>query len=778
MTADKSGCKMIEENKFIETPVNLSKIFYRALHYWYYLPIFLAISLTSAYFIYKSTVPKFQISSKLLISDEQEQTPAIGSTEAALPGINLGSNSNVENQLIILKSSQQIEKTLKQLDFTISYFKKDAFKEVEIYKRSPFYIKLDTSGIQLPDVKYDIEFVSKDEFIISRSKGESLSKKHKFFEQIKIDNLSFSIIPKETTQQIDLTDLTFSFQINPLEQLIVYYQKKIIISDITTDASIFEISLIENNVQKGMDFINKLSENSVAYTLEKKNQIAINTIQFIESQLIDISDSLNMTKNMLENFRSRNEMMDISMQGQMIIDKTEALEVEKNIITRQLDYYKYLENFLESNQNILNLLPPSVQGVENIIVEQLVSELAVMNADKQSLQFNSKEGNPTISRINRQIDGQKQTILQQAKSNIVSTQEDLDDVNRRLIQLSSEIRKLPQKEQVSLDIEQKFQSTDRMHTYLMERRSEAQLAKASNTPDNEIIEPARLIRQTQPNPKQLGILVILIGIFIPFIIIFLAIYTNNKILDKDDLLSMTTHPIIGVIPHLKSNLMIDNDSPHTLLSESVRSIRTSLDFFPIPDNPKCILVTSGLPNEGKSLSAINLAISYAQLGKKTVIIDFDMRRPTIHKLMNIENNGYGLSSFLAHHNLNNTSNLIHSSKIHRMEVITSVEIPPNPAELIAGEHAALLINELKKLYEIIIIDSPPIGLVTDAVLLSRYSDINILVTRHNQTPKPMLTNLLRDPKIQSINNLCLLLNDLPVTQRAYNNYSYSSKYYK
>jgi capsular exopolysaccharide synthesis family protein len=481
---------------------------------------------------------------------------------------------------------------------------------------------------------------------------------------------------------------------------------------------------------------------------------------------------------MLENFRSRNEMVDISLQGQMIIDRTESLELEKNIITRQLDYYQYLVNFLENNQNILNLLPPSAKGIENIAMDQMISELATLNAEKQSLQFNSKESNPAITRINRLIDAQKQTILQQAKSNVASTQNDLNDVNKRLVQLGQEIRKLPKKEQVSMDIEQKFQTTDQLHTYLMERRSEAQLAKASNVPDNEIIEKAQVIKKTKPNITSFVIIVLVIGIIIPSLILFFIIFMNNKVQDKDDLEDISSLPIIGVTPTVQGRPIITPDNSKSSFSESTRNIRTALSFFPSQNDSKCILITSGLPGEGKSSNALNLAISYAQLGKKTIIADFDMRKPMIGNILNIPKNGLGLSTFLAENETTETNNLIHSSDEHQVDVIPSGSIPPNPAELIGSQKTESLIKKLRELYDVIIIDSPPIGLVTDALLLSKMTDINIIVVRHNKTPIPMLKNLLKDYKIKSIKNLCLLLNGLPIKKRAYNNYTYSDKYYK
>ena len=598
---------------------------------------------------------------------------------------------------------------------------------------------------------------------------------------MQLDNNVFSVIPnEEKIAESQYLSKDYTFQINPLSYLIKYYQSRVRISNLQRGSSIYEVSLEVNNVDKGKDFINQLAQNSVNYTLDKKNQIANNTIKFIESQLIGVGDSLSVAKSVLENFRARNEMMDVSMQGQLIIEKTQNLQEEKNRLQSQLDYYNYLVDYMQGDQNVLNLLPPSAYGVENVMLNQMITELGTLNAEKEGLQFNSKIENPNVARISRRIETLKKTIKQQAQSNIESTSASMNEVDKRLVDLSRDIRRLPKTEQVLLEIERKFQSTDRMYSYLMERRSDAQLAKAANTPDNEIVENASYTGKVKPDRNRFIIIIVILGIFLPSVIIFLIVYTNNKVLDREDLESRTNIPIIGIVPKVqKGKQVLDGImNPRSALSESIRTIRTALEFYSSNDNCKCILISSGLPGEGKSLTSVNIAASYAQLGKKTLLIDFDMRRPTLNKVLNIKPNGIGLSRHLSNHIKEKDNHLIESTEFTNLEVIPSGEIPPNPAELIASEQTKNLMLELRRLYDIIVIDSPPIGLVTDAALLQPFSDVTILVTRHNVTPKPMLDNLLRENKIKNTTNLCLLLNDLPITKRAYNSYSYSGKYYE
>ncbi len=770
-----------EQSLYNEKNFDFKNAFYRALQYWYIIPICLVLATGGAIYLYKTTLPLYEIGARLLISDSQGQQPTIGSEEGALPGINLGTINNIENQLVILTSSSQIQKTLQQLDFTVSYYKKEMFLTQDIYRSNPFKIIPDTIGDQLLNNFFHLEFISDQEFFLRIEGQDEFVEKHKLFEKIELPQASFSVLPVQNNFANAIRQHNnYSFKIHDDQWLIAHYQRKVLINPVQRGSSIYEISIQENNILKGIDFLNQLAKNSVNYTLEKKNQIANNTINFIEKQLVGVSDSLSVAKNVLENFRSRNEMMDISMQGQMIIEQSQELETQKSNFTIQLDYYNYLTDFLQGNQNVLNLLPPSSQGVNNAVLTQMISELSTLNAEKSSLQFNSKIENPSITRISRQIETLKNSILQQAKSNISTTTSAIADMDTRLMQLSRQIRRLPKTEQLLFDIERKFQSTDNMYTYLMERRSEAQLAKASNMPDNEIIEAAAPRGKVAPDKKRFIIIVVLLGLFLPAVIIFLVIVFNNKVQDKEDLKALTNLPFIGIIPARKKKqngiAMIHN--PRSVLAESIRSIRTAIDFYPSTATNRTILITSSLPGEGKSFCAVNLATSYAQLGKKTILIGFDLRKPTIEKYMNLKSNSHGLSRFLVKdHDLSN-NHIIDATDIPLLEVIPTGEIPPNPVELIAGPHTQTLFHELKQLYDVIIIDTPPIGLVTDAQLLGKYADINILVTRHNVTPKPLLENLLNDQKIKSMRNLCVLLNDLPVNKKGYNyNYGYGSDYY-
>ncbi|NPA37506.1 MAG: polysaccharide biosynthesis tyrosine autokinase [Chlorobi bacterium] len=762
-------------------PFDFKKAFFRALQYWYYIPVFLTLSIVLAIYNYKTTPPEYQIGTQILITGGDNNRASIGSEDGAFNGVTLGAQNNVENQLIILTSSQQIEKTLKQLDFSVSYFQKGLFKTVEIYKDSPFKVIADSTTSGIYRKIFCIEFINNNEFYLTIEGKEDFKIKGKFYEKIVNPGYSFSIIPvKDKLKNKNYINHTYCFKFNSLDDLVKEYKSKIKIQQIG-QSSIYEISITENNINKGVDFLNQLAQNSVEYTLEKKNQIANNTIRFIDNQLIGVTDSLSKAKKVLEQFRSQNKVMDVSMQGQMIIQQSQQLEAQRHEVSQQLDYYNYLLDYIQNNRdNEEDLTPPSSQNVTDPLLSRLISELSTLNAEKASLLFNSSKENPNVTRIDRRIKTIKNSIVENTKNLVTTTQRRLDDIDNRLMKLSYEIRKLPKTEQMLADIQRKFEMNDELHTHLLERRANAQLAKAANMPDNEIIEYAMPHGQVKPDKTRSIIIVFLLGLFFPSVIIFLIIFLNDKVQDKDDLEGIE-FPVTGSVPQEKKNKknkeleIISN--PRSAIAESFRSIRTSLEFFPVDKKCKTILITSSIPGEGKSFTASNLAISYAQLGRKTLLIEFDMRKPALKKILDIKENRYKgiLSRFLVN-NEDKNNGLIIKSEIENLDIIFSGDIPPNPVELIAGEKTKMLFEQLKNLYDIIIIDTPPIGLVTDAIILSGYADINLIVARHNVTPIKTLKEILEDENIKKMKNLNIIINSIPLKKHGYSyKYGYGVK---
>ncbi|WP_010663957.1 GumC family protein [Marinilabilia salmonicolor] len=767
------------ENTERENNLNILKLLKQMLKYWYFFPIFLTLTIAGVILYNKTTTPQYQISTRLLVSEGNDnQSSMTGGGENALPGINLGSQSNIENQLIILTSRRQIEKVLKQLDFTISYFKDDLFRTNEIYQESPFTVIPDTSEVKLSNLDFSVEFHSKDQFTLSLiHDNQYYSETHKFFEKISTPDFVFTIAPNEEiiSRGERYIGRKFLFKTRTIKTLAGHYQSKIRLDRVTRESSIIEISITENNIKKGKNFLNKLAQNSVNYTLDKKNQIASNTIEFIERQLVGVMDSLAAAESVLEGFRSRNEVMDVSFQGQMIITQSNELENEKATLEARLDYLTYLLNNIENNLDINDIVAPSAMGVNDPVLNQLIGELASLNAEKSSLQFNTNIENPNIVRINHRIQTLRNSLLQTTRSIIETTQLSLNDLNKRLYQLSQEIRKLPKTEQTLLNIERKFRMNDEMYTYLLERRAEAQLAKSSNLPDHEIVEEAIARGQVTPDKTRSMLMIVVFGLMFPAVIVFLKVYNNDKIQDESEISELTNYPLIGTVPlHSDSNkrLVLEANS-HSPLAEAFRNIRTSIGFYALEQPEKTILVTSSVPSEGKTVFAANLANSFAQLGKTTLLMGFDLRMPAINEEMFPDLKTPGLVHYLLGEKEWET--LVQPSRTGNLNILTSGDIPPNPTELIANKKTDQLFTNLKKHFEIIIIDTPPVGLVSDAYLLTKYSDLTLLITRQNVTPKSVLKKCLNDEKMKKLEHVGIVLNGAQFERKDYSYYYNTEK---
>jgi len=759
-----------------EKNVDIKKVFFRALNYWFIFPIFILLSTGYAFYQYMKTNPTYKVGTKLMIGRGQ----SLGEGVSALPQVMLN-QAHYENQYIILTSRRQIEKTLRQLDFEVSYFRVDRYREIEIYKNTPFLIIIDSAEVKPSNLSFAIHFTSRDQFVLSSTGSLEFEREVKFFEKVTHPKFSFTIVPnEETIGYHNYIGSNYSFHINSLNRLISYYQGRIKIEPVRGGSSIVELSLVDRNIEKAKDFLNMLALSAVSYTLDKKNQIASNTIEFIEKQLSGVQDSLGQAENVLEEFKSRQAIVNMTQQGALLINQSNELESRRNALRMQIEQYSFLESLLD-NKNIQTI---SAQGITDPTIVGYINDFQKYIADRQRLLFNSSLENPQVQKIDRSIETLKNTMVSALQNAKASTQFQIDEINKRLMGVTSDIRKLPSTGQTLSNIERTHSMNNEMYNFLMQRRWEAQMAKASNLPDNEIIEEAQYKYQVAPDLKRNILLVIIGGFVFPAVLIFLIIFLNDKIQDLEDIKSISAAPVIGQIPLEKvkgsknKKSAISSDQPNTILAEAFRSIRVSLGFYATQKKTKTILFTSTLPGEGKSFCTINVAHSFAQLGKSTILVEFDLRRPSVAKQsgLKLKTGEYeGLSNYYTGEK--DIHKLIYKNTgVPNFHIIFSGQIPPNPAELIASEETEALITYLQKQYDIVIIDTPPLGLVSDAHLLAKYADVNLLVIRHNSTPKPILKMNLKDEKTKNMHSLAIILNGIPFQKRGYNyQYGYNMR---
>tara|TARA_Y100000813_G_scaffold73568_1_gene52140 strand:- start:348 stop:2765 length:2418 start_codon:yes stop_codon:yes gene_type:complete len=777
-----------------EEKIDLKIYIDRYLIFWKQILLSILIFLLLGFFYNRYSKKIYKSSTTLLI---KEETNASLGSDDIFEGLDLfGGQMNIKNEIGILKSFSLTKNTLEKLNFRISYFHSGSFKSNDIYKKTPFVVIIDENRPQSINQKFYIELISENEFILTTnlnnvnlfdmSTETFISNKdydfnyeglHKFGEKIITDFFSFTISKNDLSLFKDEDWVNYFFVVSSYNDLTKNYLKNLKILEIEKDASILKISLEGSNPLKINDFLNKFTELYLALDLDEKNQITSNTIQFINEQLVSISDSLSNVESSLETFKEINPKIELSQKEYGAFYQVEKLEQEKAILELNNKYYISLQEYLFKNNNINNIVAPSTMGIDDPLLNSHIIELTKLYSQLDIISVNSKQGHPLVKSIKKQIKSTKEKLIENIENVINTSELTLEDINSRIVELESVIGDLPQNERILLNIQRKFNLNENIYNYLLEKRAEASITKASNISDHKVIDMPRLESNLpiKPNTTLIYVISIMLGFFLPSIIISIYYLFNNKIIDKKDIDEITSVPLIGKIMHNDSGYNLVNiNSPKSAIAESFRSIRTNIQYLASDKIEKVICITSSIGGEGKTFVAMNLASIFSITRGKTILIGADMRKPKIFNDFNLSND-VGLSSYLS--NQNTKDEVIQKTEFENLDIILSGPIPPNPSELLSLEKMKDFIEELKKTYKHIIIDTPPIGLVTDGLVLMKYSDINIYVVRQNFTTKEMLNNFNETIIKNNVLNMNLIVNDISNDKTSHGyGYGYGNTY--
>lgn len=550
---------------------------------------------------------------------------------------------------------------------------------------------------------------------------------------------------------------------------------RLTIEPLSARSSLILVKCRGENIKLTIDFLNKYLESYLNENLQKKNRIALNTINFIESQISEISDSLVISESKLRDYRSTYQVTDLSYQGQQALQQMTQIENERSTLQVQERYYNYVLEYLSKNEDMAGLAPPSVANVVDPIMNTLILDLLSMNAERSTILSNNAEKNLFLGQLENRIRLQRQTILENVKNNLNTLNLTQNELDYRSDKLSREISKLPRTELNMVSMQRKFNLSDAIYTFLLQKRSEAAITMASNYPDYEILEPAREINRIVLSPKKrFNLLVaVFLGLMIPTMFIILKNFFNDKITSVHDIERLLKRSVLNIIytNNYKTEAVV-TEYPGSAIAESFRNLRSSL-FIKFRSGPlKVILVTSTQPQDGKSFISFNLAASIASVGYKTIIMDCDLRRPTIHEKFR-KGNSKGISNYLA--NQTPKEEIIIKTDIENLHFAPAGPVLPNSSEMIEAGALDEFFEYIGKKYDYIIIDTTPLGLVADASLLMKYASLALLVCRNNHTKKDLLKDAINVFKTNGFNKFDLVFNDLNIKESIYGKYN---AYYK
>jgi tyrosine-protein kinase Etk/Wzc len=790
----------------VQSSVDYKKIFNRLLEFKRLYIVCIIVFLVSAILYNKTAKVKYENRISILISEKGKS--AISADNNFLQGIPLYSGQvNIDNEVEVLKSFSLIKETIQRLDLKASMYtykksliskflaKTSLVKKTEMYEEAPVKIVIDPTQPQATNLDFYIEFIDENSFKI-RAEGSAIylynyiddhitdkinnvffENVYKFGEDIKTKYFSFQILKTSFYNKNLTKDCKLYFYLNNTNYLAYNYLSDLTVAPISPTASIIKATLRGTSYSRITDFLNMLSNVFLDHNLEKKNNAAASTVSFIDNQISEFKDSLSNAEANLKTFRTANKVMDLSFQGQQVFTKLEQLESERATLATQKRYYMYLKDYFNKNRDASDLLAPSSMSVVDPILNSLVTDLLTQTAERNSITSNNPNSdNILLKDINNKIENLKRTISENVASSLSTIGASISEIEYRINKLSGEISAMPKTELQLKGIERKFELNSTIYTFLLQKRSEAQIAKASSMPDYEVVEPARSISPAVVSPKSTlnYIIALFLGIFLPTSYILTLDFFNNKVRYLEDVDELLNKPVLGKVFHNFRKIgLIVAQRPNSSVSESFRSIRTNFQFFNTSGKKQIVLFTSSSSGDGKTFCSINFASVLALNGNKTVLLEYDLRRPKVHQEFG-STNMIGITSFLIDKAV--IDDIIVPTEIPNLDLISAGPAAPNPAELIASERTAEFLETLKDMYDYIIIDSAPVGIVSETFLLMKYTDVNVFVVRLEHTVKDAVRSAVKSMENNGFTNYNVLINDLNTTKETFK-HQYDNKYY-
>jgi capsular exopolysaccharide synthesis family protein len=788
--------------------IDYQKVFYKLYSYKKYYIVITVALLIVAFLVNRYATVQYKNSTTIDISDNSNNNAfGGGSTDDLFQAFGMfNSEENIDNELEILKSFSLVKKVIVDNDLKVTYFSyKNSpaaslfvntpfTRKTDLYGMSPIEVQIDPSVPQAVELIFNVKILNENEFtietdadqvplynyiddqVVSYAQNVHLKQRFRFGDEIKTRNFTFRLQKTKSFNKDFTNNSNLCFILNDINQLTMQYQGALDTETTTERSTLIITSLTGNNRQRITDFLNSLNAAYLGKSMDKKNKTALSTIDYIDSQISDVADSLNYAEAKLRNFRSAEGVMDLNFQGQQVFEQLNNLENDRAAIVVQKKYYEYLNNYLATNTEVSDLMAPSSMNVVDPILTNLLTQLFTLNAERGSLLRNSTaQQNLYLTDINIRIENLKKTISETVKNTLNTLSISLNEINYRVNRASSQISQMPKTELQLRGIERKFELNDAIYTFLLQKRSEAQIARASSLPEYEVVDPAILAMAGQISPKRMlnYAIAIFLGLILPSLVIMLKDLLNNKLTSVEEVENLSSFPIMGTIFHnFHRSKLIVNDHPNSSVTESFRAVRTNFQFFSEGGKRQIILFTSSSSGEGKTFCSINLASVFALNNYRTVLLEFDLRRPKIHQEFG-SSNIIGISSFLI--DKASIDDIIAPTHIENLDLISAGPAAPNPAELIASERTGELFDKLKEMYDYIIIDSAPAGILAESLLLMKYSDLNIFVARMNKTIKEAFKGTLKSLANNKINT-SILINDLNVRRESYR-YAYDNKYY-
>lgn len=745
---------MPQEDIFVEkNQVDFKLLLKKMLSNWYWFVISLVIFLSISYVYLRYTPSIYKTGARVLITSDKSSSAASTDALAQALGGTMGSTSTVEGEAEIFKTRHLMEKVVRDLKSYITYYHKGQVRSVALYHSAPFKLTLFESPDSIKPVNLEVNL--KGNRVTLSNKG--FRKEANLYEVFTVPGLGKVQVEKgEVNVQ---PGATYIVNVATIPQTVGALMAKLDVSIPIKQVDIIGLNFTDQVPANSEDILNKLIQAYIQGNIEDKNKIADSTIAFIDNRLLLVGKELGTVEGQVQTFKQENKIADITAQSGLLVTSTGDQIEQLSKIETQISVLNAVEKHLNGS-GAGERIVPSGALLDDPSFGALVERYNIIVLEKEKASISQTEDNPYMQNLNKQVVGARNDMLSSLASLKNSLQIAKQKIESRSGVLAGEVKKVPKVERLYLDLTRQQEIKQTLYVFLLQKREESAISKTSNISGCKIIEPP--VSSGPVSPVRANVLGygFIAGLLLPFAVIFLADRLNNKITSKDQVRNATQVPIIGEIGQSDNlgDTIVVTQGARTPVSEQFRSLRTNLTFF-LKDHQKTVLLTSSMSGEGKSFIALNMAMVMAISGKKVVVMEMDLRKPNLSNKLNIKND-FGFTNYIVNTELQ-PEKIIKPSGVHEnLFIISSGNIPPNPTEIILNERMDVLMAELKERYDFIIIDAPPIGMVTDAQLLDKYADLTLYVVRQGYTFKDQMEIPQEIYRNKKMKNIAILLNDM------------------
>ncbi|MEW9603111.1 GumC family protein [Bacteroides sp. L008] len=773
-------------NEQDEEKINYQELLFRYIIHWPWFVASVLVCLIGAWVYLHFQTPVYQVSASIMIKDDKKGG---GSTDLENLGIGgvITSTQSIDNEIEVLRSKTILKEVVNNLELYITYYDEDEFPKKELYQTSPVIVNLTAQEADKLPGSALLAMKLSPEGVLDVNLKVGLKEYNQRFEKLPAvlptDAGTFGFALKDSLSGGQMEGHKGERHIRAVVSrpfgVAKGYQGALSIAPTSKATSVAVVSLMNTNIQRARDFINKLMEMYNRNTNNDKNEVAEKTREFINERIKIIDEELGSTEDKLEAFKRNAGLTDISSDAQLAVSGNAEYEKRRVDNGTQINLVRDLIKYINNPSNEYELLPGNI-GLSDAGLTTQIGRYNELIIERKRLLRTSTESNPMIVNLDTSIRAMKSNVQAAINGTLQGLLIVKADLEREAGRFSRRISDAPGQERQYVSIARQQEIKAGLYLMLLQKREENAITLAATANNAKIIdEPVATGGPLSPKPNMIYMIALVLGVGLPVSVIFLIGLTKFKIEGRGDVEKLTRLPIVGDVPLTdeKAGSIAVFENQNTLMSETFRHIRTNLQFM-LENNQKVILVTSTVSGEGKSFISSNLAISLSLLGKKVVIVGLDIRKPGLNKIFNIPRKEQGITQYLSNPEKNLMDFVQPSDVSKNLYILPGGTVPPNPTELLARDGLDKAIETLKKNFDYVILDTAPVGMVTDTLLIGRVADLSVYVCRADYSRKAEFTLINELAADNKLPNICTVINGLDLQKKKYGYYYGYGKYGK